>query len=349
MLLCGKLILLRILAIIAMLCQFFFLTACTAKPLINKINDSVTQTDSTDPLFSIFYQKNGPIHLQEDLVIGVSLADQADPIIVDLLYNMNLLANDQAIELITFDAKGSASLQVTQINKLNQADIDFLLLVPVEGADLVESLKQVKRRNCPIINMLHRVDWPCIDLIDTFIGFEPGDETELAAIMFDERPTRQDLERTQYCYLKDTIREADQRSPTAPENLSQSYFSDKLSELMYPKTELMLDLDPDLELSNKVDLILESQTVRGVFLADNRAKQAFMFARKQRETFDFEVITMELPSPAVSFWENQTIIGCITVDTVWISDMTLQSVRAISAGQKVPMLQRAILTRVNRP
>lgn len=287
--------------------------------------------------------------MREDLVIGVSISDLDDPIIADIIKKINQFAETNAINLVTTDAQGSARLQKSQIQEINQADIDILVLIPVEGANLTASLKQVKQRNRPIINLLHRVDWPCIDLIDTFIGFEPGDDAELAAIMFNDQLANSHSSRKQFCYLKDTQIEESQGNIIGIDNASQNIFSDKLIELMYPKTDLILSLKPDMTLLQKIDLILSSQKVLGVFLADNRAKHEFLSSYQVYPLHQVAVITVELPSFKAQLWENKAVIGCITVDTEWICEMTLKSIQEISKGQKVPMLQQAIFSQVYRP
>ena len=116
---------LRIVSNIFLSSLMIFLLACNQSPVLDYHQEY--STHETDSAFSFFYQKSGPTHLREDLVIGVSISDLDDPIIADIIKKINQFAETNAINLVTTDAQGSARLQKSQIQEINQADIDILV------------------------------------------------------------------------------------------------------------------------------------------------------------------------------------------------------------------------------
>lgn len=114
-------------------------------------------------------------------VCGVSIASDQSAYQVRLYQIMQKQAEEKGIRLIWKYADWDASLQNRQIRELIDDKVDVLIICPVNSKSMLDSLKEARSREIPVVNLNMKVDAYSAVYIDTYVGASSQEEGSLAA------------------------------------------------------------------------------------------------------------------------------------------------------------------------
>ena len=114
-------------------------------------------------------------------VCGVCIASDKAAYQVRLYQIMQKQAEKKGIRLIWKYANWDASLQNEQIRELLDDHVDVLIICPVNSKSMLDSLKEAKSREIPVINLNMKVDAYSAVYVDTYVGASSQEEGSLAA------------------------------------------------------------------------------------------------------------------------------------------------------------------------
>lgn len=114
-------------------------------------------------------------------VCGVCIASDKAAYQVRLYQIMQKQAGEKGIRLIWKYADWDASLQNRQIQELIEDEVDVLIICPVNSKSMLDSLKEARSREIPVINLNMKVDAYSAVYIDTYVGASSQEEGRLAA------------------------------------------------------------------------------------------------------------------------------------------------------------------------
>lgn len=91
------------------------------------------------------------------LTIGVSFYTMQTPLFVEMLQGIEDVAAEQGIEIIFYDAGGSAEQQINQIENLITSEVDAIIASPADATALVPAYQNVQAAGIPIFSAANKV------------------------------------------------------------------------------------------------------------------------------------------------------------------------------------------------
>jgi ABC-type sugar transport system substrate-binding protein len=101
------------------------------------------------------------------LTIGVSFYSMQVPLFVEMLQGIEDVAAEQGIEIIFYDAGGSAEQQINQIENLITSEVDAIIASPADATALVPVYESVRAAGIPIFSAANKV---ADEYEDGFVG-----------------------------------------------------------------------------------------------------------------------------------------------------------------------------------
>ncbi|RME98505.1 MAG: D-ribose ABC transporter substrate-binding protein [Chloroflexi bacterium] len=109
---------------------------------------AVTACGAAQPTVQI-----APTQQTDDFVMALALSTLDNPFFVSMQKGAEEAANRTHTRLLVVDAKDDAGRQAKQIQQLIEQSVDALLVNPVDGEAIVESIKAANSANIPVITL----------------------------------------------------------------------------------------------------------------------------------------------------------------------------------------------------
>lgn len=122
--------------------------------------------------------------INRKLVIGAAMCTTETHYLSEVTNIMIQTAQDSNVTLIVKDAKWNVETQIDQLNSFLDEGVDAIILTPVNLKSLRDTLKLIKEKDIPIINLNMKVDMLSSEYITSYVGASSTEEAVLAARMF---------------------------------------------------------------------------------------------------------------------------------------------------------------------
>lgn len=91
------------------------------------------------------------------ITIGVSLYTMQTPLFVEMLSGIEDVAAEEGVEIIFYDAGGSAEEQINQIENLITSEVDAIIASPADATALIPAYQSAQEAGIPIFSAANKV------------------------------------------------------------------------------------------------------------------------------------------------------------------------------------------------